>query len=66
MVPARILVGSVPIDTMGQNVNDRREITFREQRGISALEEKTEAVLVVLEPTQSPKEVAETILWALR
>lgn len=66
MTPARILVGSVQIHAEGQNSNDGGEITFREKKGISLSRDQNEAVLVVLEPTQSPQEVAETILWALR
>lgn len=66
MTPARIMVGSVQLHEGGRIPNEGGQITFTEQKGISLSNERTEAVLVVLEPTQSPREVAETILWALR
>ena len=66
MTPATILIGGVRPDRLDQNLNDGGGILFKKPPGITALENRANAVLVVLKPDQSPKEVAETILWALR
>jgi hypothetical protein len=66
MTPATILIGGVQPDKLYQNLNGGGGILFRKPPGITALEDRANAILVVLKPDQSPKEVAETILWALR
>ena len=66
MTPASILIGGVRPERLDQNLNNGEGILFRKPPGITALEDRANAVLVVLEPDQSPKEVYETILWALR
>jgi hypothetical protein len=66
MTPATILIGGVQPDKLYQNLNGGGGILFKKPPGITALEDRANAILVVLKPDQSPKEVAETILWALR
>jgi hypothetical protein len=46
--------------------NDGEGILSKKPQGITALEDRANAILVVLKPDQSPKEVAQRILWALR
>jgi len=66
MTPARILVGSVRPELFLGNPSRGAEVLFRTPGGMTVQEEGPNAVLVVLGPDQRPREVAETILWAMR
>ena len=66
MNPVTILVGGVRREEIQRNPDPVEGILFRKVPEITLLEERANAVLVVLQPEQSPWEVAETILWALR
>jgi hypothetical protein len=63
---ATILLGEVDRRGMNHCSEDGGEILFEKPRGLAKPEDHAEAVLVVLEPDQNPREVAELILWALR
>ncbi len=64
--PATILIGGVRRERLDQDLDGPEGILFMKTRGITLSEDRANAVLVVLEPDQNPREVAETILWALR
>ena len=64
--PATILIGGVRRERLDQDLDGPEGILFMKTRGITLFEDRANAVLVVLEPDQNPREVAETILWALR
>jgi hypothetical protein len=64
--PATILIGGVRRERLDQDLDGPEGILFMKTRGITLFEHRANAVLVVLEPDQNPREVAETILWALR
>lgn len=66
MTPATILVVGVRREQLDHNPNGDEGILFRKPPQITLFDDRANAVLVVLEPDQSPREVAETILWALR
>ena len=66
MTPETILVGGVSRQEMDTKPSGRKGIVFRQTRGITLLDERSNAVLVVLKPEENAREVAETILWALR
>lgn len=64
--PAIILVGEVNMESVRRNLDEGNGITFQKPLGFANKADWANAVLVVLEPEQSPAEAAETILWALR
>ena len=66
MSPATVLLGDIRREKLNQNLNGGEGILFNKPPGRSALDDRPNAILVVLEPDQNPREVAETILWALR
>ena len=51
---------------MIRSLDAGEEILFEKPLGLAKPEDRVEAILVVLEPEQSPREIAEMILWALR
>jgi hypothetical protein len=65
-LPAEILIGEVNSRGTNSLPEDDGEILFEKPRGLARSGDHAEAVLVVLEPDQNPREVAELILWALR
>ena len=64
--PAKNLVGEVKREGVIRSLEDGGGILFQKPLGLAKPEDRADAVLVVLEPEQSPREVAEIILWALR
>jgi hypothetical protein len=64
--PVAVLLGEVKREGMMHCLEHNGEIVFERPLGIARPDGKAEAVLVVLEPGQNPREVAEVILWALR
>ena len=64
--PATILIGGVRRERLDQDLDGPEGILFKKPPQITLLDDRANAVLVVLEPVQNPREVAETILWALR
>jgi hypothetical protein len=64
--PATILLGGVERRGMMDSLENRGGILFEKLLGLAKPEGKAQAVLVVLEPNQDPREIAEVILWALR
>jgi hypothetical protein len=61
-----ILLGEVTRDAVTPGSEDSREILFEKPMGVARPENKAEAILLVLEPDESPWEVAEMVRWALR
>ena len=64
--PATILLGEVKRGGMVRSLEDDGGVLFEKPLGLAKPEGRAEAVLVVLEPDQNPREVAEIILWAMR
>ena len=64
--PATILLGGVSREPLARVLDGDKSILFEKAASLLTDEGKTDAVLVVLGQDQNPKEVAETILWALR
>ena len=64
--PASILLGEVKRRGTVHSLENEGGILFERPLGPIRPEDRAEAVLVVLEPGQNPREVAEVILWALR
>lgn len=62
----RILLGEVPSETLVPSLERGSGILFEAPRGLARPENRAEAILLVLEPDESPWEVAETIRWAMR
>jgi hypothetical protein len=63
---AKILAGEVNRQGVICSLEGGEEILFQKTRGSARPEDKANAILVVVEPEQSPGEVAEIILWALQ
>ncbi len=61
-----ILLGEVPRETLVPSLEGGGGILFEKPRGLARPENKAEAILLVLDPEESPWEVAERIRWALR
>ena len=64
--PATILLGEVERRGVIEMLEEDGRVLFEKPRGLAQPEDKAQAVLLVLEPGQDPREVAEVILWALR
>ena len=64
--PAKILVSEVKREGVIRSLEDGGGIWFQKPLGLDRPEDKAEAILVILEPEQSPREVAKILLWALR
>lgn len=62
----KILLGEVARDTVIPSLEDGEAILFEKPLGVARPDHKAEAILLVLEPEESPWEVAERIRWALR
>ncbi len=64
--PPTILLGEVTKEVVFNSREGSTGIVFEKPLELLKPETKCGAILVVLEPDQNPREVAETILWALR
>ena len=64
--PTTILLGGVSREPLARVLDGDKSILFEKAASLLTDEGKNDAVLVVLGQDQNPKEVAETILWALR
>ena len=64
--PGMVFVGEVVEGDFTRRLELGAGILLKKQTGPTPTAGRWEAVLVVLEPGQSSKEVAEAVLWALR
>ena len=64
--PTAILYGGVRKEKLHRRFDSGEDVPFEMPPGLDVSEERPNAILLVLEPHQDPREVGEWILWALR
>jgi hypothetical protein len=64
--PSAILYGGVRRERLNRRIELGEHLPFEDPPGLDVSDDRPNAILVVLEPDQNPREIGEKILWTLR